>query len=76
MELQQLDASDSRFLVFRREALNTVWRALQATHGALFAYEFFEEYECEIERAAQRLGERGRMDHRDAVGWCWHLARN
>jgi hypothetical protein len=57
MELRQLDASELRFLAFRRASQNALWRALQNTHGALFAFEFFEEYECEIERAAQRLGE-------------------
>ena len=58
METQQLCAGDSATLAFGRAARNALWRALQDAHDALFVFEFFEEFECVIERAVQRLAER------------------
>jgi hypothetical protein len=55
MEFQQLHSGDRQDFVFLGAALISVGRALQDTHGALFASEFVEEYGSEIERAARRL---------------------
>lgn len=55
MAFQQLRSGDGQHLVFLGAALIAVGRALQDSHGALFASQFVEEYGSEIERAAQRV---------------------
>lgn len=55
MEFRQLHSANKQHLVFLGAALIAVGRALQDTHGALFAAEFVAEYGSTIERAAQRL---------------------